>query len=95
VAECLQEAALANTAKEVEGRTCAATDAGCQTVGHDMCVICGGSQATHAAMPCGHLCLCEHCAEGAAMSPGARRDGAILDCPVCPRGVLRYLKIFS
>ncbi|CAK0873332.1 unnamed protein product [Prorocentrum cordatum] len=88
VAECLQEVALANTAKEVDGGSCAVADAWCQTLGHDLCVTCEVSQATHATVPCGHLCLCEGCAEGSALRAGP--------CPACSRlGVLRFLKIFS
>lgn len=99
VAVQLQEVALANTVKEVDVRECAVTDAGCQTIGHDQCVTCGVSQATHAAVPCGHLCLCEHCAADSALRPGptgAADSPRTRRCPVCSRlGVQRYLKIFS
>ncbi|CAK0835994.1 unnamed protein product [Prorocentrum cordatum] len=60
--------------------------AACQTLGRGLCARCGVSPATHAAVPCGHLCACGPCARSAACHP----------CPVCARTTQRrFLRIFG
>ena len=49
------------------------------------CVVCLDKDAIHAAMPCGHLVLCEACVVGL---KGHK-------CPMCRAKVKSYLRIFN
>jgi len=50
------------------------------------CAVCMG-QKNHVLIPCGHLCVCEHCA-GSIMASSQQ-------CPVCRSAVVQILKVYS
>ena len=48
--------------------------------GTTTCIVCFVGAKTHIAVPCGHLCLCESCAE------------SMEDCPGCRQPVKMWMK---
>ena len=62
-----------------------AIDAGC-------CIICLDLPATHAFIPCGHMCLCEGCAEKHAQE--ALKENAVQLCPCCRKEPLVVSHIY-
>ena len=50
------------------------------------CVICCDEAATHAMVPCGHLCVCQGCI--------GEFLGGIIACPMCRAEVERVIQIF-
>jgi hypothetical protein len=53
-----------------------------KTRNSNACTICWDHDAIVAAMPCGHLCLCEGCSNG------------MLECPICRTKIDQKVKIF-
>ena len=49
----------------------------------DACVVCLSSPHTHAALPCGHLCLCEWCAQSLVRHA----------CPMCQQNTSAFVRI--
>jgi len=56
---------------------------------HDdsMCVVCLGTPASHAFIPCGHRCVCAECSEVVLQATG--------DCPLCRQKATSSLHIFT
>eukprot|EP00939_MAST-03C_sp_MAST-3C-sp1_P002820 g2820.t1 len=54
------------------------------------CVVCMDDVASHAFIPCGHLCVCASCAEDISPTSSAERKGA---CPKC-REVCKIQRLF-
>ena len=50
------------------------------------CVICFGATVTHCFIPCGHLCVCEGCADSV-MKRAPK-------CPICSADVMMTTKIY-
>lgn len=60
------------------------------------CVVCLDAPANMAAVPCGHLALCEVCAVQLPGSVGRRRPhDARPPCPVCRRSTERLIQIYA
>lgn len=53
-----------------------------------LCVVCQDVGKTHALIPCGHFCLCEHCAEHI-----VRQSPRV--CPLCRRAVRSVVRIWE
>lgn len=86
--ESVQETVLENTLREVYERTYSSQETSCQS---DMCALCNRTAATHAALPCGHLCACADCVEHFAMRSMS------VPCPICHHATSEgqsYLKIY-
>ena len=49
----------------------------------DECVICIDAAPTHAAVPCGHRCLCAKCS-----------DECRMVCPICRQEVIMFIRVF-
>ena len=47
------------------------------------CVVCIDSERTHALLPCGHKCICTHCASN------------MKNCPICRTRVVSTVRIYS
>eukprot|EP01043_Picozoa_sp_COSAG02_P011715 COSAG02_NODE_437_length_22340_cov_46.269952_6_plen_486_part_00 len=62
----------------------------------EQCVICMDDEATMAAVPCGHKCLCAACAL-TLCTPGAANAAAAAAplCPLCRAPVERAIKIYA
>mmetsp|Transcript_27390 Transcript_27390/g.39674 ORF Transcript_27390/g.39674 Transcript_27390/m.39674 type:complete len:429 (-) Transcript_27390:732-2018(-) len=54
-----------------------------QTISHSECVVCQDTAAVRAVVPCGHLCLCDTCAN------------SVVTCPLCRGQRQSTLKIFG
>ena len=53
------------------------------------CVVCQDAAATHAAVPCGHLCLCGTCMATLGKPPTNQK------CPLCRVAMTGSLRVFS
>ena len=49
------------------------------------CVVCMDSESTHAAIPCGHMCLCDAC------RPRVEQQSP---CPVCRAACVAVVRIY-
>ena len=47
------------------------------------CVVCLENEATHIAVPCGHMCLCSGCTKGLAL------------CPICRTALSQTMRVFK
>jgi hypothetical protein len=52
----------------------------------DCCICLGQKEATQAALPCGHLCLCKACAIRARTAQGK--------CPICRKSILDIVQVY-
>ena len=57
-------------------------------MGEGECVVCLDAKTTHAFMACGHMCVCQGCAENLS----SRRGPAL--CPTCRTPSEKIMKIF-
>ena len=55
-----------------------------EKVKDSFCVVCLDSEATHAMVPCGHLCVCSDCGD----------PTRLYNCPMCRGRIERIMKIF-
>ena len=53
--------------------------------GQTSCIVCFRGDKSHAAVPCGHLCVCEACAERIQIGD---------PCPVCRKEVAAKLRVY-
>lgn len=87
----LQEVLFENTVKVVSSRCCATQEFGVQTeAASTRCVACNIAEQTHAALPCGHLCMCESCVDNMRTT---ERD-SILSCLVCRRQAKFFVRVY-
>ena len=56
------------------------------------CIICMDSHRTHAYVPCGHLCVCQSCAEKTMKT--TRDDRKCCRCPICKQNVQQIMRIY-
>ena len=54
-----------------------------------LCVVCMDAPKTHAIVPCGHVCICEGCAEKL-LAPQAP-----LVCPMCREHATMVMKLYN
>lgn len=52
---------------------------------HGKCVVCMECDASFACVPCGHRCLCQHCADK--LTPASR-------CPMCRKPKSQLIRVF-
>ena len=56
---------------------------------HDTtCVVCMDSRRTHTFVPCGHVVVCQNCADAIMAGEGAK------ECPVCSTKATMVMKIY-
>lgn len=77
----------AAAASATAAATAAEEEDDCDEAAAPTCVICLGSRATVAAVPCGHLSCCEPCARAAKFRSGSA-------CFACRRPVRATLRVF-
>jgi hypothetical protein len=79
----LQQFLSENATKAMPRRKCETVDVACQTEEKEkdclQCRVCHEATATHAAFPCGHLCVCAGCVDDLNSSP--------CRCPFCHAAV--------
>ena len=80
------EAVDAEAERKLAAMAAEAQRARAATAESSECAVCMG-QKNHVLIPCGHLCVCEHCA-GSIMA-------SIKQCPVCRSAVAQILKVYS
>lgn len=58
-----------------------------------VCIICLQHPRSHAFVPCGHMCLCDHCSSRSPYSEGFSRN--VLSCPICRESSSAIMKIYN